>query len=627
MAKYRYKYRLSNVSEFSQADKSDLADKVKECLLVRNLSAVETQKELSITEDALRYIQREFNIRKTRKQITETMQRTNMAKFGTPYFDRAESGKLTIYRFKQLSVADQQYWLNKFETIYKQENRSLSEVSELLNITNDTAIFLISIVGSKSKDLRISQMQKASMKKFGTLWPTQSEAIKKKTADTCMTKWGTSCYLTSEECKNKNKQWSIDHYGVDHPFRSTEFREKCAETMLDRYGVKYTAQSDELRRKMQNTCKQRYGSEHYHSSEAGKLHMQQVSLLSHGNSPEVVSLLTSEKLLGDFIMSMSPEERFVANIARKIGCDPTTLRFYIHKYHNLSDIVYEHEGGYCHSYLEDDIYEFVNSLAPAQRQYKRLIYPQEVDIYVPSCNFAIEVNGIYWHSDKFGRDSNYHRDKSIKVEATGNRLYHIFEYEWKNTRTQKILKSQIKNALGLTSSKIYARKCNIRSLSAVDCREFLDDNHIQGFRSSSVYLGLFLANTLVAVLTLGKPYFSNSYEWEIYRYCSLTDTLVIGGFGKLFKHFIRQYAPSTVLTYSDNAKGTGEVYRMNGFKLIGTTSPNYVWAKEYEVRSRYQCQMPNEREHMEALGFLRVYDCGSKKWVWYGEEIPEPSVD
>lgn len=622
-SRYKYKYRLLNVMNLAYADKEQLADKVRECLIARNLSALETQNELSINDDALRYIQREFNIRKSRKQITQKMQQTNMAKFGTPYFDTAESGRLTIYRFNHLSESDQQKWLDKFKLAYTQDNYSLKEVCDLLNITLGTATFLVSIVGSKSKELRKSQMQETSLRKFGTLWPTQSESVKKRAADTCTSRWGTSSYLTSEEGRSKNKQWCLDHYGVDNPLKSAEVRKKCAETMMERYGVKYTAQSEQLRGKMSNTCKQRYGSEYYHSSKAGKLHMQQVSLLSRGNSPEVVKLLTSEDSLESYIMSLPPEERFVSNIAKKIGCDPTTLGFYIHKYHDLSDVVYKHEGGYCHSYLEDEVYEYVNSLAPAQRQYRKLIYPQEVDIYVPSCKFAIEVNGIYWHSDKFGRDSNYHKNKSIKVEATGARLYHIFEYEWKNPRTQQILKSQIKNALGLTGCKIYARRCDVRSLSAVECREFLEDNHIQGFRSSSIYLGLFRDNTLVALLTLGKPYFSDSYEWEIYRYCSLKDTSVIGGFGKLFKYFIRQYAPSTVLTYSDNAKGTGEVYHKNGFKLVGTTAPNYVWAKEYEVKSRYQCQMKNEREHMEALGFLRVYDCGSKKWVWYGPSITE----
>lgn len=621
MSKTKYMYRLSNVCNLSSSELEDLSRKVHNCLIVQNLSSVETQKALSITSDALLYVQREFNIRKSRKQITETMQRTNTKKFGTPYYDRAESGVLTIYRFNQLSESDKLAWLEKFRDEYIVQNRNIDEVSQRLNMNLEVAHVLSSIIGGKSTELRTKRIQRTSMDKFGTIWPTQSDGVKKKTYDTCMSKWGTGSYFSTDECKEKNKQWSLDNYGVDNAFKSKQFQQDVRKIMQERYGVEYTAQSKQLQQKMKNTCMERYGCEYYHSSSAGKEHMKRTMLEANGNSPEVISLIMSKEALTNYILSLPEEDRFVANIAKRLGCDPTTLGIYVHKYHNISDIVYKHEGGYCHSYIEDEIYEFINSLAPALRQYKKLIYPQEVDIFVPSYKLAIEVNGVYWHSDKFGRDKNYHKDKSAKVEATGNRLYHIFEYEWKNSTSQTIIKSQLRNALGVTAKKIYARNCDVRYIKSDECRPFMNMNHLQGFRNSSVYIGLFFDNRLVSALTLGKPYFSKGCEWEIYRYCSLIDHVVVGGFSKLFKHFVEDYRPLSVLTYSDCAKGTGNVYQKNGFEFEGITSPNYVWAKEHDVKSRYQCQMKNERQHMENLGYLRVYDCGNAKWTWR----PEPS--
>ena len=619
MAKTKYMYRLSNVSKLSRPDLETLSRKVRDCLLVQNLSSVETQQALSITSDALLYVQREFNIRKSRKQITETMQRTNTKKFGTPYFDRAEPDKLTIYRFNQLSDEEQQMWIDKFKEAYIINNLNIPDVAATLNINQDLAVMLSSRIGGKSYELKCLRIQKTSLDKFGTKWPAQSEQVREKMKSTCIKNWGTSCYFSSDECKEKVKAWSMKNYGVDNAFKSKQFQLERRNKMKERYGVEYTAQSKQLMQKMKNTCKERYGCEYYHSSSVSKDNMRRTMLEFNGNSPEVISLIMSKSSLTNYILSLPEEDRFVANIARRLGCDAATLGLYIHEYHGIGDIVYKHEGGYCHSYLEDEIYEFINSLSPAQRQYKKLIYPQEVDIFVPSYNLAIEVNGVYWHSDKFGRDKNYHKDKSLKVEATGSRLYHIFEYEWKNSISQTIIKSQLKNALGVTAKKIYARNCDVRYIKADECRPFMNMNHLQGFRSSSVYMGLFFDNRLVSALTLGKPYFSKGYEWEIYRYCSLIDHVVVGGYSKLFKHFIEDYKPSSVLTYSDYAKGTGKVYQKNGFEFEGITSPNYVWAKEYDVKSRYQCQMKNERQHMENLGYLRVYDCGNSKWSWRPE--------
>ena len=624
MAKNHYIYRMSNVVTFNDEEKKELADAVRECLLVRNLSAKETQKELSITDEALRYIQKEFSIRKTRQQIVETMQRTNTAKFGTPYFDVADKGKMTKYRFQQLSEADRQNWLDKFNVAYKKQNQNIAEVCNQLNMSANAASYFISLIGCKTNEERAECVRRTSLNKYGVAWPTQSDAVKQKTMDTCLNKWGATCYLASSEARENYKQWSQAHYGVDHPFMSAEYQEGARKTRLERYGVEYTAQSKDLQSKMQATCVSRYGSPFYHSSEEGKLRMRVKWLNRYGNSDQTIATLLSADKLREFILSFPEDQRYLANLARELGCDVNTLHVYVHQRYGLSDLVHQHEGGYCHSYLEDEVFDFIHSMVDACRHYNKLIYPQEVDIFVPSCKLAIEVNGVYWHSAKFRPDKNYHRSKSDNVRVAGSRLYHIFEYEWKTPRTRNIIQSQLRNALGLSPDTLYARKCKLMYLSAADCRDFINHNHIQGFRNSSVYLGLLYEGKLVSVLTLGKPYFSNSAEWEIYRYCSLLNTVVVGGFAKLFTHFIRDYKPSTVLTYSDYAKGYGDVYGKNGFELVGTTPPNYVWATETDVKTRYQCQMKNERQCMESQGYLRIYDCGNTKWLW---RSAEPTAD
>ena len=113
--------------------------------------------------------------------------------------------------------------------------------------------------------------------------------------------------------------------------------------------------------------------------------------------------------------------------------------------------------------------------------YRKLIFPQEVDIYLPDIKLAIEYDGLMFHSQgksKYsifkGVSKNYHLDKTNLVESEGAQLFHIFEGE-----NIDIWTSMIKNKLGL-NTKIYARKCLVKEVSSQEARKFLEDNHLQG---------------------------------------------------------------------------------------------------------------------------------------------------
>lgn len=61
---------------------------------------------------------------------------------------------------------------------------------------------------------------------------------------------------------------------------------------------------------------------------------------------------------------------------------------------------------------------------------RSIISPYELDIYIPSKKIAIEFNGIIWHSEKFGKDKNYHLMKTNMCEELGIKLIHIYEHDW-----------------------------------------------------------------------------------------------------------------------------------------------------------------------------------------------------
>jgi hypothetical protein len=133
------------------------------------------------------------------------------------------------------------------------------------------------------------------------------------------------------------------------------------------------------------------------------------------------------------------------------------------------------------------------------------------------------------------------------VKNNGYKLIHIFEHEWVNR--QEIIKAKLKSLFGVEQESIYARKCIIKEISNKEKNEFLNKYHIQGEDKSTVKLGLFFSDELVAVMTFGKPRFNKNYEYELIRYA--TSKHVICGASKLLKYFERVYKPKSIITYAD----------------------------------------------------------------------------
>ena len=258
-----------------------------------------------------------------------------------------------------------------------------------------------------------------------------------------------------------------------------------------------------------------------------------------------------------------------------------------------------------------------------QHSKKDILYPYEIDLYDEEKKFGIEFNGNYWHGEK-NKKRLYHQEKSKLAEEKEIFIYHIFEYEWVNKK-EKII-NQLNNLLGLNQEKIYARKCIIKEVDNKEKSKFLELNHLQGNDTSSIKLGLYHNNELVSLMTFVKPRFNKKYEWELSRFCSKAGCNVIGGASKLFKYFINNYNPQSIISYSNIAHTKGNLYGLLGFKLDSISDPNYVWCNGHNYLTRYDCQKHKlleqgyegntEVEIMNNRGYYRIYDCGNKVWKW-----------
>lgn len=250
---------------------------------------------------------------------------------------------------------------------------------------------------------------------------------------------------------------------------------------------------------------------------------------------------------------------------------------------------------------------------------RKTIAPKELDILIEKEKFAIEFNGIYWHSE-LHKERKYHKNKTIECDEKGIQLFHIFSDEW--VSKQEILKSMILHRVKKTKRKIYARKCVVKKVPKKYMKVFFNNTHISGNVNAKECFGLYYKDELVACLSLRKPFHKKYKNYlEIARFSTALNTTVIGGLGKLLKvseTYAKELLLEGLLTYADLRFGKGDGYKKVGFELKGDTGIDY-WYTDGKTRfNRFKFRASDgktERQIVEEYGVYRVHGCGSNIYI------------
>lgn len=293
------------------------------------------------------------------------------------------------------------------------------------------------------------------------------------------------------------------------------------------------------------------------------------------------------------------------------------------------------------SKYEHEIQEFLKSKNVKFECNRQILIGKEIDILVEDKKIGIEFDGLKFHTEFFGHKSHtYHLEKTLKCNEKGYGLIHIFEDEF--VKHKEIVFSKISHILGLNNDlpKIYARdkKCTIRHIYANDAKNFLNENHIQGFVSSTVYLGAFYDNILIAVMLFKNGNIKNK-GWELTRFATNIKYRCVGLGGKLFNYFIKTYSPSSVISFADRrwtVDMNNNLYTKLNFKIEKIGRPDYRYYNEKVDRyTRYHKMSFNkqtlskkygypltmtELEMARDLGYDRIWDCGLIKYVYKKED-------
>lgn len=501
---------------------------------------------------------------------------------------------------------------------------------------------------NSSEDVQLRK-KKTSIEHYGVDNPMKSKIIKDKNKQTCIEHYGVDNVSKSKIVKDRIKETNILKYGVEAPMQSEQVKLKSKQTCLERYGVEYTGQipsvvdkkkeiaqtvefKNNIANSIRNTCLERYGVEN--PSQHSEFREKAIKTIKENflkNNPNVIGYTET----GMWKMKCCHPE---CTLCKERWYETNQITRWNREVNNIEQctrLLPVAQANNRNTSLELFIQNILdeNNIA-YETNVRNVIPPKELDIYIPSHNIAIECNGIFWHSDKV-KENEYHREKYEACKQKGIQLLTIWE-DW-IVNKRDIVKSIILSKLGIYKERIYARKCEIREVSAKNTNHFLEQNHIQGKCSSQKRYGLYYRDELVSIMTFGKKrkavmgnHNTKDVIHELIRFCNKQGYQIIGGASKLLKHFIDKVDPNIIESFSSNDISNGNLYKQLGF--VEDNTNNSYWyispegkryhrssfTKDAIVRRGWKKNKEGwtEAEVMLSKGYSKIYDTGQTKWIW-----------
>lgn len=437
--------------------------------------------------------------------------------------------------------------------------------------------------------------KKTFMENYGTYSPLKSPEIRQKIKDTCIKKYGVTNIFDSNIIKNKIKDTCILKYGVSSYVESDEAKQK----QKDLYATVGEEYFNSIVEKRKASIKKQYGREHYSIVKYSDQTIDRI------NSKEWLTEMTINQKIPIYILCKQYLEDY----------DDSSLWI------KLREFGIEPQRDYKQSFAEIKLTEFIASLVSIKSNDRVVIYPFELDIYVPDKKIAIEYCGLYWHSDAH-KNNNYHKNKYDMCKEKGIRLIQIFEDEW--LENENMIKSKLLYILHKSaSSNLYARKTQIVEVSNIQKKVFFNMNHIQGDGPSSVQYGLVHEGVLVACIGFIK---NQDGSFTLNRYA--TSTNVTGGFTKLLAHFEKKHNTPRIITFADLRWSEGNLYYNTGFIMDKKLKPDYYWTnagvryhkfnfRHSQMKKKLKKYDPSLSEYvnMKSNHYHRIFDAGKLRFI------------
>jgi len=278
------------------------------------------------------------------------------------------------------------------------------------------------------------------------------------------------------------------------------------------------------------------------------------------------------------------------------------------------------------SSLESFFEEEIASNIPVNFEFRKKLDDFEIDFLFKNSGIGVELNGLYWHSD---RKKNTHHLQKKKLFFLDRGINVLFFYDFWIFQKTDLVTSMIKAKLGFFDKVFYARKGTIREIDYSQASEFFEENHISGGKVPFSYsFGFFVGDELVSVAAFSKPRYRKEYEYELIRFANKKHTTTIGFLGKVLSIF----KPKSLISYADLMFSDGKVYERLGFKKISITQPGYFYTKDgrkvfsreffqkHKIKEYFSTgkfgvtffdESLTEEENMKINGYYQIPTCGN----------------
>lgn len=522
-------------------------------------------------------------------KIQDKTKATNLKKYGVAFISQSDVIKTKVKNTKQERYGDFKYNNREKAEITCLEKYGASTVTQVDEIKQKIKNTLAEKTDAEWEKI-IDKRKKTNLKKYNTEFAQSTREVKNKIKETNLKRYNNTVAIQSDEIQQKIKTSNLKKYGTEFAIESDVVQDRIKQTNLKKYGYEYPFQSKEIRKEMEKHRKETSLKKYGCISPCQVLEFKEKAEATCLEKYGVPYNCMTSQCMNANRNTISKTNLKVQKALLDIGIK-TTLEFHIEK--------------------------------------------QSYDLLCTDKNILIEINPWITHNSTFGfikkvapKEPYYHYNKTIKAKEYGYKCVCIWDWDDINKIFDLLINKNV----------FYGRNLKIKEVSKNETDAFLNQYHLQNTcKNQEIRLGLYTKNNeLIQLMTFGRPRYNKNYEYELLRLCTKAGNVVVGGAERLFKYFIKKYNPNSIISYCDNSKFSGDVYkRLNmTLKTFGKPVKHWYNPKTHKhftdslLRERGYSQLhgddlhtkgeSNEKLMIEA-GYVEIYDCGQSVYTWKKE--------
>jgi len=434
---------------------------------------------------------------------------------------------------------------------------------------------------------------------------------------TCKTEFHTKTFLPNKYCSlkcvhkskdvhEKMKETCLKKYGVDNVFKSDWFKDHNQQQNLKRHGVLFNGQVKETKEKISKTVanhstefKQAIKNKvaNTNLNKYGVKNVSQIADVKYKISKHKLSI-SYDKLISKFehvslLFNKSEYYGFGHNYDFKCNSCNTMFNLKLHGW-STPTCIKCNPSSISASKAESELIKYIISInqnIKISSNNNNILYPKEIDIWLPEYKTGIEFNGLYWHSTNRHDNPNYHINKTVAMNNMGNRLLHIFEDDWNFKKIA--VKNIIRNII--SPDNIEYSRIEIKTINESTLSEFMLLYGLSQYIIADNNIGLMYGKILIGIMSynINKTDFNIIHIKTLYSPHTVLPILI---------EYINKRTVNRINITLDMSNSDVKLFTDNGFKIGNTYKPKEWFMHNYKQRI----------EHRDTLNdnINSIFDCG-----------------